>query len=188
MIIALVLQLAAASPDSARPATPPSPASAVAQQDTTRRRRRRAVEVSDQYAQRLAVHKVLAYAMVPVFTAQYVAGAKLYDADNGGPRAPSWAKPVHSAGAVAISGIFGINTITGVMNLWESRHTEEHRWLRLTHSLTMLGADGAFAYTGIKLAQEAENSQVRRDEHRRVALYAIGVSTVSGVIMQIFNR
>src|SRR3954470_22524087 len=137
MIIALVLQLAAAAPDSARLTPPPSPAAAAEQQDTTRRPRRRAVEVSDQYAQRLLVHKIAAYAMLPVFAAQYVSGQKLYDADNGGPRAPSWAKPVHSAGAVGISGIFGINTITGVMNLWESRHTEEHRWLRLSHSVLM---------------------------------------------------
>ena len=188
MIIALVLQLAAAAPDTARPAPLPSPASVVAEQDTTRRPRRKAVEVSDQYAQRLLIHKVLAYAMLPAFAAQYVSGQKLYDADNGGPRAPSWAKPVHSAGAVSIAGIFGLNTLTGGLNMWESRNTPEHRWLRISHSLIMLGADGAFAYTGIKLASESENSQANRLQHRRVAIYAIGVSTVSGVVMQIFNR
>ena len=131
-----------------------------------------------------ASHRITPF--TPAFAAQYVSGQKLYDADNGGPRAPSWAKPVHSVGAASIAGIFGLNTLTGGLNMWESRNTPEHRWLRL--SLIMLGADGAFAYTGIKLASESENSQANRLQHRRVALYAIGVSTASGVVMQIFNR
>jgi hypothetical protein len=187
MILALMLQVAAAAPDTLRQAAV-APA-VVEQQDTTRRRRPRAVEVSEAYGQRLTIHRWASYAMVPVFAAQYIAGTKLYDAQQaGGTPAPGWAKPVHQAGAATIAGIFGINTITGVWNLWDSRHTPEHRWLRYTHSIVMLGADAAFAYTGIKLADEAENSFEKRDEHRRVALYAIGVSTASGVVMKIFNR
>jgi hypothetical protein len=186
MILALVFQLAAAAPDTSR--LSPRVVVAEQQQDTTRRRRR-AVEVSEAYGQRLQVHRYLSYAMLPVFAAQYVSGAKLYDAQQaGGKPAPGWAKPVHSAGAMTVAGIFGINTITGVWNLWDSRHTPEHRWLRYSHAAVMLGADAAFAYTGIKLSQEAENSFVKRDQHRKVALYAIGASTVSGVVMKIFNR
>src|SRR5689334_16611979 len=152
MILALAFQLAAAAP-----------APALNDQQDTTRHRRRAVEVSEAYGQRLQVHRILSYAMIPVFTAQYVAGTKLYDAAANGTRAPGWAKPVHSAGAAAIAGIFTINTITGVWNLWDSRHTPEHRWLRYSHAAVMLGADAAFAYTGIKLSQEAENSFVKRD-------------------------
>ena len=188
MIIALVLQLAAAAPDSVRPLTLSLPGVALdAQQDTTRRRRR-AVEVSDAYGQRLLIHRWASYAAIPAFGAQYWAGQKLYDAEKAGREGPDWAKSVHTAGAISIAGIFGINTLTGAWNLWDSRHTEQHRWLRLSHSLTMLGADAAFMYTGIALAQDAEHSQVKRDQHRRVALYAIGVSTVSGVTMKILNR
>jgi hypothetical protein len=184
MILALFLQLSAAAPDTSRLA----PARVITVEQDTTRRRRRAVEVSDAYGERLVVHRILSYAMLPVFTAQYVAGTKLYDAEKNNTRAPGWAKPVHGAGAAAIAGIFGLNTVTGVWNLWDSRHTPEHRWLRLSHAAVMLGADAAFAYTGIKLASEAENSQVKRDEHRRVALYAIGASTVSGIVMKVFNR
>jgi hypothetical protein len=158
------------------------------QQDTTRRRAR-AVEVSEWYGRRLTIHRTLSYAMLPVFASQYIAGTKLYDAEQtGGSPAPSWARPVHQAGAATIAGIFGVNTVTGLWNLWDSRHTPEHRWLRYTHAAVMLGADAAFAYTGIKLSQEAENSFVKRDQHRKVALYAIGASTISGVAMKIFNR
>lgn len=126
--------------------------------------------------------------MIPVLGVQYWTGQKLYDAQKSGFEREDWAKTLHGASAVGVAGIFGINTITGVWNLWDSRHTEDHRWLRLSHSVIMLGADAAFAYTGLKLAGEAEDSQQKRDEHRRVALYAIGVSTASGVVMKIFNR
>ena len=179
MILALAFQLAVAAP---------TPTANDAQQDTTRRRAR-AVEVSEWYGRRLTIHRTLSYAMLPVFASQYIAGTKLYDAQQpGGKPAPGWARPVHQVGAGTIAGIFGVNTVTGLWNLWDSRHTPEHRWLRYTHAAVMLGADAAFAYTGIKLSQEAENSFVKRDEHRKVALYAIGASTVSGVVMKIFNR
>ena len=182
MLIAFVLQLAAAAP------TPPQPAVVTEQQDTTRRRAR-AVQLSEWYGRRLTIHKTLSYAMLPVFAAQYVAGTELYDAQKaGGSPAPSWAKPVHKVGAYSVAGIFGVNTVTGVWNLWDSRHTPEHRWLRYTHTAIMLGSDAAFAYTGIKLSQDADESFVKRDQHRRVALWAIGFSTASGVVMKVFNR
>lgn len=186
MIIPLFLQLAVAAPDTSPRA--PVPVVAMQQQDTTRRKRARAIEVSEAYHQRLVVHKILSYAMVPVFAAQYVAGQKLYDADNGGPPAPSWAKDVHGLGAGAIAGIFGLNTITGAMNLWESRHVEDKRWLRWSHAAIMLGGDAAFAYTGIKLASEAENSSVKRRQHRNVALWSMGITIGDGVVMTIFNN
>jgi hypothetical protein len=175
---ALAFQLAAATPAPAL----------IDQQDTTRRRAR-AVEVSEWYGRRLTIHRTLSFAMLPVFASQYIAGTKLYEAQQvGGSPAPSWARPVHKAGAVTVAGIFGVNTVTGVWNLWDSRHTRENRWLRYTHAAVMLGSDAAFAYTGIKLSQDAKQSFVKRDQHRRVALYAIGASTVSGVVMKIFNR
>lgn len=183
MMIALLFQLAVAAPDSSR-LLPPAPP--VEQQDTTRRRR--AVEVSEWYGRRLTIHRAMSYAMLPTFAAQYIAGAKLYDAGNGGPPAPSWARPVHQAGAGAIAGIFAVNTVTGVWNLWDSRHTPDRRWLRLSHAATMLGANAAFAYTGIRLSQEAENSAEKRRQHRQVALIGIGASTASGILMKVFNR
>ena len=185
MILALVLQLAAAAPDTSR--LSPTAAMAQHQQDTTRRRRR-AVEVSEWYGRRLTIHRTLSYAMPVVFASQYIAGTQLYNAQKTATLPPSWARPVHKAGAFTVAGIFGVNTVTGVWNLWDSRHTPEHRWLRYSHAVVMLGSDAAFAYTGIKLSQDAKNSFVKRDEHRRVALYAIGASTASGVVMKIFNR
>jgi hypothetical protein len=193
MMLSLVFQLAVATtlPDTSRTELPPRAAvvgAAADQQDTTRRRRARSIEVSEWYHRRLVVHKALSYAMVPVFTAQYVAGKKLYDSDNGGPVAPGWAKPVHRLGAGTVAGIFGVNTVTGLWNLWDSRQVEEHRWLRLSHAAVMLGADAAFAYTGIKLSEDAGFSLENRRKHRNVALYSMGASIGSGIIMKVFNR
>jgi hypothetical protein len=190
MLLSLVLQIAIATPpvDTARHAVVPDAAVAVAAAQDTTRRRPRAIEVSEWYHRRLVVHKALSYAMVPVFAAQYVAGRRLYNSDNGGPIAPSWARPVHRAGAKTIAGIFGVNTVTGLWNLWDSRAVEDHRWLRLSHAAVMLGADAAFAYTGIKLADDAGFSLENRRRHRNTALYAISASVASGVVMKIFNR
>ena len=183
-MLALILQLAVVvSPDTARIApVAGSPAVVAAGQA-----RPRAIEVSEWYHRRLVVHKTLSYAMLPVFASQYVAGSKLYDQGAGGAVAPAWARPVHRIGAATIAGIFGVNTVTGLWNLWDSRQVEDKRWLRVSHALAMLGADAAFAYTGLKLANEAENSFEKRREHRRVAVYAIGVSVGSGAVMKIFN-
>jgi hypothetical protein len=181
MFIALVLQIAASAPA--------APSLVTEQQQDTTRRRAHAVEVSEWYGRRLTIHRTLSYAMLPVFASQYIAGTKLYNAQKAGASpAPSWARPVHKAGAYTVAGIFGVNTVTGVWNLWDSRHTPEHRWLRYTHSVIMLGSDAAFAYTGIKLSQDAKQSFEKRDQHRKVALWAIGFSTASGVAMKVFNR
>ena len=189
MILPLILQLAVAAPtDTMRQAPLPTLAAVVADQQDTTRRRVRAIEVSDWYHRRLMIHRIGAYSMLPVFTAQYVAGSALFDQGNGGPAAPSWARPVHKAGAATIAGIFTVNTVTGLWNLWDSRKVEEHRWLRYSHALVMLGADAAFVYTGTKLADDAQLTVANRRKHRKVALISIGVSTASGVVMAIYNR
>jgi hypothetical protein len=165
----------------------PSPAAPLIDaSDDTVKRRPRAIEVSEWYNRRLVIHKTLAYASLPVFAVQYYAGNKLYD-QSGGP-APSWAKPLHKAGAATIAGIFTVNTVTGLWNLWDSRNVQDHKWLRLAHSLTMLGADAAFTYTGIALADDADRDLDRRRQHRNTALISMGVTVASGLSMKIFNR
>jgi hypothetical protein len=148
-------------------------------------RRRRAVEVSDWYSRRLTIHRYVAYATVPVFALQYAAGNQLYTKGAG---APTWAKTMHRVGATALAGMFTVNTVTGAWNWWDSRLAAQGRVLRTLHALTMLGTDAAFAYTGAKLSNEAENSADKRALHRKVALISIGVSVVSGTAMKLWSR
>lgn len=154
-------------------------------QDTVRRRRPRAIEVSDWYSRRLTIHRTLSYLTIPVFTAQYVAGARVF---KEGSAAPEWARVTHRSGATALAGIFTANTVTGLWNLWDSRAVENNRALRTTHALMMLTADAAFTYAGAKLSNEAENSLAKRKLHRTIALSATGLTVVSGAIMKLFNK
>lgn len=153
--------------------------------DTTPRQRRRSVEVSEWYARRLTIHRYAAYTALPVFAFQYLAGEQLYDK---GSAAPGWAKTGHRIGATTLAGIFTINTITGAWNWWDSRSVAKGRVLRTVHALSLLGADAAFTYAGVKLSDQAENSAAKRSQHRTVALSAIGVSVASGLAMKLFNR
>lgn len=147
--------------------------------------RPRAVEVSDWYNRRLTIHRYLSYSVIPVFAVQWVAGNQIYIQ---GRDAPDWAKTTHRAGASALAGIFTVNTVTGVWNLWDSRSVAQGRTLRTVHALSMLAADAGFTYAGVKLSKDAETDFDKRRQHRTVALSSMAVAIVSGVSMKLLNR
>jgi hypothetical protein len=151
----------------------------------TIRRRPKAVEVSEWYGRRLTIHRYVAYATIPVFGAQWIAGEQLYNKSRD---APTWAKTTHRVGATALAGMFTVNTVTGVWNWWDSRGVEQDRVVRTIHALTMLTADAAFTYAGAKLSDEAENSLSKRREHRTIAISAMGLTAASALMMKIWNR
>ncbi|HVU11540.1 MAG TPA: hypothetical protein VHD90_09690 [Phototrophicaceae bacterium] len=157
----------------------------VSQPSDTLKRRRKAIELSDWYYRRLTIHRYVAYATVPVFAVQWAAGNELFQK---GSAAPGWVKPTHQIGAATLATMFTVNTVTGAWNWWETRSSPENRVLRTIHAATMIGADAAFTYPGIKLSDEAHNSVAKRRQHRDVALSAMGVTIVSGVVMKLFNR
>jgi hypothetical protein len=151
----------------------------------TPRVRVRAVEVSDWYGRRLEIHRVLSYATIPIFGVQWVAGERIYKHGN---QAPAWAKTTHRAGATALAGIFTVNTVTGLWNLWDSRHTQQGRALRTVHALSMLAADAGFTYAGVKLSKDAETDFNKRREHRTIALSSMAVTVVSALAMKLYNK
>ena len=149
--------------------------------DTTTGQRRRAVEHSDWYYRRLTIHKVASYATVPLFVTEYILGDKLYD--GGG---TSSTKSAHQAVATGLGVLFGVNTVTGVWNLWDSRHDTPGRARRTTHALLMLASDAGFVATAA-LAPEGddfdEGDSGDRKTHRNVAIGSMGVSLVSYLMM-----
>jgi hypothetical protein len=151
----------------------------------TPRVRPRAVDVSDWYGRRLEIHRVLSYTVAPVFGVQWFAGERIYKHGN---QAPDWAKTTHRAGATALSGIFTVNTVTGLWNLWDSRHTSQGRALRTVHALSMLAADAGFTYAGVKLSKDAETDFNKRREHRTIALSSMALTVVSGLAMKLYNK
>lgn len=150
--------------------------------------RQRAVVLSDAYATRLTVHRYTAYAILPLFAYQWYMGDRLFDQQMGRREPADWVRPAHKAGAYAIGTAFAVNTVTGAMNLWETRRQPEGRVTRFLHAASMTAALGGFAYTGIKLSQDAQQSLDKREQHRDVALASMGLTLASGTLMWFANR
>ena len=147
-------------------------------------RRRRSIEVSEWYERRLRIHRYGAYATIPLFAFQAAAGNELY---HKGSAADGWARNGHRVGATALATVFGVNTVTGLWNLWDSRAVEQGRARRTIHTLLMLASDAGFAYAGIKLSEDAEQSADARRRHRNTAYASMGVA-VTGAGMMLLWR
>lgn len=150
-----------------------------------RRRRRKTVDVSEWYSRRLTIHRYVAFATLPVFAVQYAAGEQLFAKSRD---APTWAKTTHRVGATLLAGMFTVNTVTGLWNLWDSRSVPDKRVLRTVHALTMLTADAGFTWAGARLSNQAETSLQKRREHRTVALSCMGLTIASAGMMKLFNH
>lgn len=146
-------------------------------------RRPRAIEYSDAYATRLAIHRVGSYAMLPLFAGEYVLGNRLLS-DN--PQ-PGWVKPSHVGVAVGLGALFAVNTVTGLWNLYDSRHDPADRTRRYLHSALLLAADAGFAYTGA-VAGDAKHSVTGRSRHKNAAIVSMGVSTVGTAMMWLWRK
>src|SRR3954471_15497844 len=109
--------------------------------DTPVVRRPRSIDYSEMYYTRLTIHRYGSYAMIPLFVAEYSLGQNLIQ--DASP--PSWLKPSHVAVASGIGVLFGVNTITGVWNLWESRDDPAGRTRRIVHSVMMIASDAGIA-------------------------------------------
>jgi hypothetical protein len=87
--------------------------------------------------------------------------------------------------------LFGVNAVTGVWNLWESRHDENGRKLRIVHSVLMLAASGGFVATwatapsthNVNTPAGLARFDNDRVLHRNLAISSIGVGTAGYVIM-----
>jgi hypothetical protein len=152
--------------------------------DTVRRPRQKAIVYSDAYATRLTIHRRLAWAMLPLFAVSYITGDKILE-DGAG--APEWARTLHRPAATGSAVLFGANTVTGYWNLWEGRKDPNNRTRKILHTVLFSAASAGFVYAGTQLADEAEQSQSKREQHRNVALGSMGVSTLSWLIMLIGN-
>ena len=153
--------------------------------DTLPRRRRRSVEYSDWYYRRLTIHKAASFATVPLFVTEYILGDKLYKGEG-----TSSTRSAHQAVATGVGVLFGVNTITGVWNLWESRHESQGRARRTTHAILMMASDAGFVATAA-LAPEGddfgEEDNNNRSTHRNVAIGSMGVSLVSYLMMYLWK-
>ena len=154
----------------------------MAAEDTVRPRRK-AVTYSDGYSKRVAIHKALSWAMLPLFAASYVSGDQLLEK---GSDAPGWARSIHPVAAGGSAALFGANLVTGSWNLWEGRKDPNGRTRRIVHSVLFMAASGGFAYAG-SIADEAEENGDKRRLHKNVAIGSMSLSTASWLLMLVKN-
>ncbi len=110
----------------------------------TNRGRPRAIEYSDMYGVRLEIHRYASYATIPLFVGEYALGQSLYNHPPGS----SGTVTAHRVVAIGLAGLFAVNTVTGVWNLWESRHDPADRPRKYIHSALMILSDAGFAASG----------------------------------------
>jgi len=146
--------------------------------DDTPRVRRHAIVYSDAYYTRLTVHRIGSYTMLPLFAGEWYLGNQLLNGTN----PPSWMKPTHVGVASAIGVLFTVNTVTGGLNLWESRSDPSGRTRRFIHTGLMLASDAGFLWTA-GIGGQAKHHFDAGQRHRNVALGSIGLSTLGTALM-----
>jgi hypothetical protein len=149
-------------------------------------RRPVAVEYSDGYYTRAKIHKYASFATLPLFATEIALGQNVYNDPNA---RSSTAKGAHIAVGTAITGLFAVNTVTGVWNMWESRNEPEHHKLKLIHGVLMLAADAGFVATfATGPGGRGANLDSQKQTHRTIALTSIGIATGSYLLMLFGNK
>lgn len=150
-----------------------------------RRRRPRAIEHSDFYYTRLTVHRIASYAIIPLFVTEFALGQSLYR----NPPGSSSTRTAHSAAAIGVISLFGLNTVTGLWNLWDSRRDGTGRARRYLHAALMLASDAGFvaAEASAPGRRRAVRDPASRTRHRTIALASMGVALTGYGMMLVWK-
>ena len=178
-----------------RPATPIGPvlpafpariAPIVFVADSATPQRPHAIEYSAFYEVRLTIHHYASFATLPLFAAEYLLGQSLI---NNPPARGSSTKQAHSLVAAGVAGLFGVNTVTGAWNLWDSRKDPSRRLRRYLHSALMIASDAGFVWTGAtapgddRLAADPSRATL----HRTIAISSMGAALAGYVMMLVWK-
>ena len=142
--------------------------------------RPRVVDHGDWYYTRLSIHRLGSYAMFPLFVTEYLLGEQLLDEDGS-----EGSTGAHTLVAGGIGVLFGVNTVTGLWNLWDARH-DEGAARRYLHAGLLLAADAGFFWTALS-AEDPEDSGSGAERHRNIALGSMGLSAVGTVMMWLWK-
>lgn len=171
--ISFLLGVAVAAPTDTQPPVVQPPTTAA----TTVRPK--SIEYSDAYYTRLTIHRIGSYAMLPLFGAEYLLGERLLTS----PSPESWLKPTHLGVALGIGALFTSNTVTGLWNLWDSRHDPNDRGRRLVHSGLLLSSEAGFLLASSVVGGNDGRGSSNRTLHKNIALGSMAVSTIGTAIM-----
>jgi len=148
----------------------------------------KAFSYGDAYWTRHKIHKYASIATLPLFISEVVVGQKLVNETGTNNSLGS----AHSALAAGIGVLFGVNSVTGIWNMWDARKDPNGHRKRTIHGILMLVADAGFVATAASAPKRENNAQGVRingdpSTHRAIALTSIGVATV-GYVYMLFAR
>jgi hypothetical protein len=142
-----------------------------------------AIEYSDAHETRAKIHKYSSWATVPLMATEFALGESLYNDPNS---LTSGMRGVHGAVGAGLIGFFGVQSVTGVWNLVESRDAPGHT-KRLVHGLLMLAAEGGFVASAVTAPGHSRNDLINFDAnkatHRNIAVVSMGVGTAGYLLM-----
>jgi hypothetical protein len=147
-----------------------------------------AFEYSDAYRTRNKIHHIASFATLPLFGAEVYIGQRMF---NNPANATSKMRHLHGGIAIAISGLFGVNTVTGVWNLVEARKDPQGTLRRTIHGVLMLVADAGFFATAIdrpngRTASGLAIYDAKKNQHLALAYASLSVAT-AGYVMMLFR-
>jgi hypothetical protein len=142
------------------------------------------------YETRAKIHRYASLATLPLFATELWLGQSLY---NAAPGTEESRKGAHIAVGSGIIGLFGVNAVTGVWNMWSSRQDPDGRALRMTHGILMLASNIGFLATAATGPGEHDQRvpmtfAANRATHRNIAISSIGVGTIGYLVMLIGGR
>ncbi len=148
--------------------------------------RPRAIEHSDFYYARLAVHRVASLATAPLFVAEYFLGENLIRHPPGSQSTLE----AHRLVALGLAGLFGVNTVTGLWNLWDSRKDPTGRARRFIHSALMIAADAGFVATASAAPSRRRilADPTLANRHRGLAIASMSTALASYVMMLVWKN
>jgi len=142
-----------------------------------------AIEYSDAHETRARIHKYASWATLPLLGTELVLGQKLY---NDPSSLTSNLRGVHAAVGASLIGFFGVQSVTGMWNLVESRQAPGHT-KRLVHGIMMLAAEGGMVAAAATAPGHGRNDllnfDARASTHRNIAYVSIGVGTAGYLLM-----
>ncbi len=144
-----------------------------------------AFEYSEGYKTRAKIHRYASFATLPLFATEFALGQSLYNTPTDSK------KSAHIAIGTGIIGLYGVQAVTGVMNLLEAKKdpNPDGKKRRLTHAILMLASGAGFAITPMVAPGDRDELEVGSSSastHRAVAFTSIGIGT-AGYLLMLFG-
>jgi hypothetical protein len=136
----------------------------------------RAVNYSNGFFVRRKIHKYASIATLPLLASEAIVGQKLLDGNNN-----DSLRSAHSGLAAGVGVLFGVETVTGLWNMMETRKVPVGHKKKLVHGLLMLAADAGFVATAASAPhrEERESRNIgNASTHKAIAYSSIGIATV----------